>query len=108
MLRIRHCLDNGLTDGGKVVSLTHWPSSTPQGYFFLFLIFFSVSGLLRTEGLGKLKKLSDLLGSRTRDLPACYRLIQERKVYIDFVAKGRVKTLTIAATSLFKYVLGGY
>jgi hypothetical protein len=27
MLRIPHCLDNRLTDGGKVVSLTHRPRS---------------------------------------------------------------------------------
>jgi hypothetical protein len=33
MLRIPHCLDNWLTDGGKVVSLTHWPRSTSQKLF---------------------------------------------------------------------------
>jgi hypothetical protein len=26
---------------------------------------------VRPEGLGKLKKLTELIGSRTRDLPAC-------------------------------------
>jgi hypothetical protein len=25
-----HFLDNRLTDGGEVVSLTHWPPSTPR------------------------------------------------------------------------------
>jgi hypothetical protein len=25
MLRIAHCIENRLTDGGKDVSLTHWP-----------------------------------------------------------------------------------
>jgi hypothetical protein len=33
MLRIPHCLDNRLTDGGNVVSPTHWPHSTPQEHF---------------------------------------------------------------------------
>jgi hypothetical protein len=28
--RLPHLLDNRLTDGGKVVSLTHWPRFTPQ------------------------------------------------------------------------------
>jgi hypothetical protein len=30
MLRIPYCLDNRFIDGGKVVSLTHRPRSTPQ------------------------------------------------------------------------------
>jgi hypothetical protein len=30
MLRIPHCLDSRLTDGGKVVSPTHRPHSNPQ------------------------------------------------------------------------------
>jgi hypothetical protein len=34
MLRIPHCLDNRLTDGGKVVSLTHRPRSTPKKHYF--------------------------------------------------------------------------
>jgi hypothetical protein len=36
MLRIPHCLDNRLTDGGKVVSPAHQPRSTPQKRFFCF------------------------------------------------------------------------
>jgi hypothetical protein len=39
MLRIPHCLDNRLIDGGKVVSLTHQPHFTPQKYYY-----FNVSG----------------------------------------------------------------
>jgi hypothetical protein len=35
MLRIPHCLDNRLTDGGKVVSPTHRPSFTPETLLFL-------------------------------------------------------------------------
>jgi hypothetical protein len=34
MLRIPHCLDNRLTDGGKVVSLTRRPCPTPQKHYF--------------------------------------------------------------------------
>jgi hypothetical protein len=30
MLRIPHCVDNRLTDGGKAVNLKHRPRSTPQ------------------------------------------------------------------------------
>jgi hypothetical protein len=30
MLRIQHCLDNRLIDGGKVVSPTHLPDFTPR------------------------------------------------------------------------------
>jgi hypothetical protein len=29
-----HYLDNRLRDGGKVVSLTHWPLSTPHEHYF--------------------------------------------------------------------------
>jgi hypothetical protein len=39
-LRIPHCLDNRLKDGGKVVSSTHWLSSIPQKHYF------SASGLI--------------------------------------------------------------
>jgi hypothetical protein len=34
MLRIPHCLDSRLTDGGKVVSHTHRPRFTPQKHYF--------------------------------------------------------------------------
>jgi hypothetical protein len=51
MLRIPHCLDNRLTDGGKVVSPMYWPRSTPQKHCF------SASGTH--------------FESRTRDLQAC-------------------------------------
>jgi hypothetical protein len=35
MLRISHCLDNRLIDGGKVVSPTHRSHFTPRKHFFL-------------------------------------------------------------------------
>jgi hypothetical protein len=34
MLRIPHCLDNRLTDGGKVVSPMHPPHFTPEKHYF--------------------------------------------------------------------------
>jgi hypothetical protein len=34
MLRVPHCLDNLLIDGGKVVSPSHRPHFTPQKFFF--------------------------------------------------------------------------
>jgi hypothetical protein len=36
MLRIPHCLDNRLIDGGKVVSPTHQPRFTPQKHYYFF------------------------------------------------------------------------
>jgi hypothetical protein len=33
MLRIQHCVDNRLTDGGEVVTLMHRKRSTPQKHF---------------------------------------------------------------------------
>jgi hypothetical protein len=38
VLRVPHCLDNQLTDGGKVVSPTYWPQFTRQKHYL------SVSG----------------------------------------------------------------
>jgi hypothetical protein len=68
MLRIPH--------GDEVVSLTHRSCSTPQKHFFSFGTYFcwrlsKLQGLVRLEGLGKLKKFNDLIGSRARDFPAC-------------------------------------
>jgi hypothetical protein len=76
-LRIPHCIDNQLTEGGIVVSPTHRPRSTPQKYYFSasgtnFCYRLSKpQGLVRLEGLGKLKKFNHLIGSRTHDFPAC-------------------------------------
>jgi hypothetical protein len=83
MLRIPHCLDNRLTDGGKVVSPTHWPHSTSPKHDFSASDTHSCQGLskpqgqVRKEGLGKMKKINDLIGSRTRDLPTCSVVAQQ-------------------------------
>jgi hypothetical protein len=33
LLRVSHCLENLLIDGGEIVSLTRCPQSDPQKYF---------------------------------------------------------------------------
>jgi hypothetical protein len=65
MLRIPHCLDNRLTDGGKVVSPTHRPQFTPQKHYYFYVsgTHFcyrqsKLQGLVRLEGLGKCKKIT--------------------------------------------------
>jgi hypothetical protein len=55
MLRIPHCLDNRLTDGGKVVSPTHRPRSTPHKHYFSALI------LLQGERVFSSQKCPDWL-----------------------------------------------
>jgi hypothetical protein len=90
MLRIPHCLDSRLTDGGEVVSLTHRPLSTPQklyfstgrsllprNFIFMFLVLIFVRGRLTpgTSEAGSIrqieKKFIHLIWHQTRDLPAC-------------------------------------
>jgi hypothetical protein len=56
LLRIPYSVDNRITDGGKVVSLTRRPRSTAQKHIFHLLLLISVRGWVNpTEGLGKLK-----------------------------------------------------
>jgi hypothetical protein len=78
MLRIPHCLDIRLTDGGKVVSPTHPPHFTPQKHYYFYVSgthfcwrLNKPQGLVRPEGLGTFKKKNHLIGYRTRDLPVC-------------------------------------
>jgi hypothetical protein len=67
--RLPHLLDNRLTAGSKVFSFTRPASLYPIARF---LISISVRGwvdtraIVRLERLGKLKKSSDLIGTRTR------------------------------------------
>jgi hypothetical protein len=68
ILRIPHCLDNRLTDGGKVVTLRTGRSLLPRNNFSASGTHFCYSkpqGLVRPEGLGKLKKFIRFIGSRT-------------------------------------------
>jgi hypothetical protein len=76
MVRIPQYLDNRLTDGGKVVSPTHRPLSTPEKRYLSasgthLCRLSEPQGLVRPEGLGKLKKLIYLIESGTLNLPAC-------------------------------------
>jgi hypothetical protein len=48
MLRIPHCLDNPLTDGGEVLILTHRLRSTPQKHF-LPLVFIYVRAFVNSR-----------------------------------------------------------
>jgi hypothetical protein len=75
-LRIPHCLDNLLIDGGEVVNPTHRQRFTPQKHYFVNVSgsnfckrLSKPQGLMRSERLVTLK--FHLIGSRTRDLLAC-------------------------------------
>jgi hypothetical protein len=66
MLRFPHFLNNRLTDGGKVLSLTSRPPFTPQEdswYLFLLRSLVDPRAIVRLEGLGKLT--SSVLESAT-------------------------------------------
>jgi hypothetical protein len=81
MLTFPHYLDNGLTDGGKVVSSTHLSKFTPQKLFFCFWCSFLLQaewtpGRREASRIGKLKKCIHPIGFRTRDLPACSIMTQ--------------------------------
>jgi hypothetical protein len=62
MLRIPHCLENQLTDGGKVVSPMNQLHFIPQKHYFsvsgahFYYRLSESQGLVWPEGLGKLKK----------------------------------------------------
>jgi hypothetical protein len=78
MLRIPHCLDSQLTDGGEVVSPMHRPRYSPPnhnfsacGTHFCYWLC-KPQGLVRPKGLGKLKKLIHLVGTRTREVTLNY------------------------------------
>jgi hypothetical protein len=71
--RFPHLLDNRLTDGGEVVSLTRQTPLYPQeDSWYSFLLeaesnqCHSAAGRIRS-----IEKCSDLIENRTRGLPAC-------------------------------------
>jgi hypothetical protein len=73
MVRVPHCLDNWIKDGGKVVSPTHWPHFTTKKHYYFYVSdthfcygLTKPQGLEQPEGLGKFKNL--LIGYQTSDL----------------------------------------
>jgi hypothetical protein len=76
-MRITHCLEIRLADGSEVASLMCRLCPAPEkqifsasGTCFCYRLC-KFQGLVRLEGLGKLKKFNTLIGSQTHDLPAC-------------------------------------
>jgi hypothetical protein len=72
--RLPHLLDNRLTDGGEVVSLTRRPAALyPQedSWYSFLLEAESPQGHSAAGRIRSFEKSSDLVGNRTRDLPAC-------------------------------------
>jgi hypothetical protein len=74
-LRLPQCLDSLQTDAGKILSPTHRPSSTTQKHYFsasgthFCWRLSKPQGLMRLEGLGKLKNVFTSLGLE----PATFR-----------------------------------
>jgi hypothetical protein len=62
-------LDNRLTDGGKVVSLTRRPPFTPKKIFVRDYVDLRV--IVLAGRIMSIEKSSELLETETRDLPAC-------------------------------------
>jgi hypothetical protein len=77
MLRIQHYLGTRVIDGGKILSVTCSLRSTLQTHYFtasgthLYYRLNKLQGLVRLEGLGKLKQLFYLIGLRTHDVSVC-------------------------------------
>jgi hypothetical protein len=64
--------DSRLTDGGEVVSLTRRQPFTPQedSWYSFLLKTESTPGSCAVGRIKSIEKFSDLIGNRTRDLPA--------------------------------------
>jgi hypothetical protein len=94
MLGIPCCVDSWLTDGSKVVSPVHRPHSTPQIHYFsasgthFRYMSSKPQGLVRPEGLGKLKTFVHLIVIQPHVLLACSTVPQPLcysvKVYLGF------------------------
>jgi hypothetical protein len=103
MLSIQ-CLDSRLTYDNEVVSLTRRLSSSPQKHFFRLLVLVSVrlskpQGIVKLEGLGELKKLIHLIGSRKHDLPGCninVNMTSRRRSAPQSVSRNVTLTLTFS------------
>jgi hypothetical protein len=67
---------------GRLLALRTGRAVLPRNIIFLLLVLISVKrlskppGLVRLEGLGKLKKFNNFIGFRTCNLPACSIVLQ--------------------------------
>jgi hypothetical protein len=98
MSRLPHFLDNQLTDGGEVVSLTRWPLFTPRKIPGTRLL-----ELSRPQGhsaAGRIKlidKSKNLIANRTHDFLACSTVPQPTMLMggiSQFLAKCQDNTTT--------------
>jgi hypothetical protein len=73
MSRLPHFLDNRLTVGGEVISLTRRQPFTPQKYsWYSFLLEAELTQDRNVAGrVRSTENSTDLIGNRTRDLPTC-------------------------------------
>jgi hypothetical protein len=116
MSRILHCLDSRLTDGGKVVSPTHWQRSTPQKHHFsAFCTHFCYRlseprGLVLPEGSGNFTFshfTSPSALATDWDLSPGFDLWQRQELSLYSTAPSRVLGLTQSPTNGESGVLSG-
>jgi hypothetical protein len=69
--KLPYFLDNGPTDGGEVVSLTHRPHLKPQedSWYSFLLEPESTQGHSAAARIRSIEKSNDYIGNRIRDLP---------------------------------------
>jgi hypothetical protein len=109
MSRLPHFLDNRLTDGGEVVSLTRWPAGRPLSPG-RFLVLISVRGwadpktIVRLEGIGQLKN-----SMTARIEPATFRLTVPNKLPAVISAdEGPMSPWRSDTSSAIAHAYGGF
>jgi hypothetical protein len=110
MLKNSHCLDNRLTDGGKVVGLTHRPRSTPQKHYFsasgthFCFRMSNPTGPSGAERIRYIEKFIHLIVSRTRDLLACGIAPQPLRYHVPHHSIDNQIKLKIRHYKIFIYI----
>jgi hypothetical protein len=95
-------LDNRLTDGGEFVSLTRQPPFTPRkipGNLFCYRLSRN-EGHSATGRIRQIEKSNDLIGNRTRGLPACSIVLNQLRYRVPHIHH-------IQKVYFFKYVVDG-